>query len=330
MVRNKMQLEDIGFYTLSNERALNSSHTSPLKRCEIILTDKCNFKCKYCMPLSPEIRGTLYFNNVRKLINEGIRGNLENIRFSGGEPTLYKGLEDLVSLCRPSMKHIAVSTNGSNNIEYYEKLHSLGVNDFSISLDSACCSISESMASVKSGTWQKVVDNIKEISKFCYVTVGMVFTEENIATAVESVMFAHNLGVADIRVISAVQYNKSLDNLKDIPQYVLDAHPILKYRINHYLSGRNIRGLEATDSNRCKIVLDDMLLAGSYHYPCVIYMRQNGDPIGTTVNKSVEEIRLERKEWFENTNTHEDKICSRTCLDVCVDFNNVARGVHET
>ena len=39
------KLENIGFYTLSDERAANTSDTSPMQRCEIILTDRCNFKC---------------------------------------------------------------------------------------------------------------------------------------------------------------------------------------------------------------------------------------------------------------------------------------------
>ena len=43
-----MKLENIGFYTLSDERAKNSSATSPLMRNELIITSLCNFKCLYC------------------------------------------------------------------------------------------------------------------------------------------------------------------------------------------------------------------------------------------------------------------------------------------
>jgi len=43
-----MKLEDIGFYTLSDERAKNTSINTSLKRCEILITDKCNLKCPYC------------------------------------------------------------------------------------------------------------------------------------------------------------------------------------------------------------------------------------------------------------------------------------------
>jgi hypothetical protein len=39
-----MELEKIGFYTLSDERAENVTHETPLQRCELILTEDCNFK----------------------------------------------------------------------------------------------------------------------------------------------------------------------------------------------------------------------------------------------------------------------------------------------
>lgn len=44
-----MKLEDIGFYTLSDARALSASEYSPLMRCELIVTSRCNFrkKCRY-------------------------------------------------------------------------------------------------------------------------------------------------------------------------------------------------------------------------------------------------------------------------------------------
>lgn len=322
-----MKLEDIGFYTLTNKRALTSSVSTNLMRCELILTDRCNFKCNYCMPLRPEIRGTLTLAESTAVVDKWIDGGLENIRFSGGEPTLYRGLRELVGRCKSAgMRNIAISTNGSHDLEYYQSLHKAGVNDFSISLDSGCCSVSDEMAGCKSGTWEKVVKNIREISKFCYVTVGMVFTEKNIDKAIEHIEFAHSLGVADIRIISAAQYNRGIANLASLDASILDSHPILKYRVGNYLAGRNVRGMTDTDSKRCKMALDDMIIAGNYHFPCVIYMRQQGAPLGTIAGKSIVDIRKEREAWYNRTDTHQEEICKRTCLDVCVDFNNVADG----
>ena len=320
-----MKLEEIGFYTLSNERAINSSSKTNLARCELILTSACNFNCQYCMPLSPNIRGTMTFENASSILDKWIEGGLENVRFSGGEPTLYKNLDMLISKCRcAGVKHIAISTNGSASLDYYKMLHDCGVNDFSISLDSACCSMGDELAGTSNGTWDKVVKNIEAISKFCYVTVGMVFTEKNIGQAIESINFAHSLGVQDIRIISAAQFNKGIEGLKTISKEILDAHPILNYRVQNYLTGRNVRGMHRTDSNKCKLVLDDMIVAGDAHFPCVIYMRQNGKEIGSVKGKSIAQIKQERLDWYNNKDIHGEEICMRTCLDVCVHHNNVA------
>jgi molybdenum cofactor biosynthesis enzyme MoaA len=54
-----MKLEDIGFYTLSDARAFNSSYNSDLMRCELILTDRCNFKCVYCRGLKENLKGDM-------------------------------------------------------------------------------------------------------------------------------------------------------------------------------------------------------------------------------------------------------------------------------
>ena len=320
-----MKLEDIGFYTLSDQRAMCSSHETDLERCEIILTDRCNFKCPYCRGLKEGLKGDMPWDEAVRTVDLWIEQGLQNVRFSGGEPTLYKRLDELVAKCKAGgVKHIAISSNGSAKREVYEKLLAAGANDFSISLDSGCCSIGDDMAGGVGGSWQKVVDTIRYLSSHTYVTVGMVFTEENVGNCLESVMFADSLGVADIRVIPAAQFNEALVTLKDLPQEVLDRHPILAYRIHNVNNDVHVRGASACDSNKCRLALDDMAVAGgengAFHFPCIIYMREGGDPIG----RLTDDVRLDRKAWVDTHDTHKDPICSGMCLDVCVAYNNRA------
>jgi hypothetical protein len=101
-------------------------------------------------------------------------------------------------------------------------------------------------------------------------------------------------------------------------------HPILKYRIKHFSEGRNVRGMIETDSGKCALVLDDSVIAGDFHFPCVIYMREKGEPIGRVSEK----MRGERTDWFKKHNCLKDKICRENCLDVCIDYNNKYREYH--
>jgi len=320
-----MKLENIGFYSLSDQRAKTASDKSQMKRCELIITEYCNFKCPYCRGLDKYIYGNrkikqLSLSEIKKAIDFWCEKEpLENIRFSGGEPTLHKDILEIVSYAKKKgIKRIAISTNGSNKIELYRKLVKAGVNDFSVSLDACCAEDGDKMSGGRIGSWNIVIKNIEEISKLTYTTVGIVLTPENIDKTIDTIRLAHRLGVSDIRIISAAQYNKPIPRLNEIETEIRKAHPILDYRIKNFANGRNVRGIKESDSKKCGLVLDDSVIAGDYHFPCVIYMREKGLAIG----KVSKNMRKERKEWYEKHDCFKDDICRKNCLDVCVDYNN--------
>jgi molybdenum cofactor biosynthesis enzyme MoaA len=312
-------LNNIGFYTLTDSRATNFH--SNLERCEMIVTEACNFRCPYCRGVgaySRDCRGHIKFDVAKSVLEYWISRRLKAVRFSGGEPILYPHLNDLVTMAKDGgIRYIAISSNGSLPTEKYMNLLELGVNDFSISLDACCAEDADRMAGRPSG-FDNIVENIKTLSALTYVTVGIVLTEYTESTVVDVVKFADAMGVADIRIITAAQYNGELSKLGDIPAYILDAHPILKYRVTNLLSGKNVRGISDEDSNKCHLVKDDMVVAGKWHFPCVIHMREGGEPIGE-VSKNVQRDRII---WSETHNTHADPICKKNCLDCLVDYNN--------
>ena len=133
------------------------------------------------------------------------------------------------------------------------------------------------------------------------------------------------MGVSDIRIISSAQWNEPIEALGEVPQELMNKYPILKYRVNHFKNGINVRGMKKTDYNRCALVLDDSVIAGKYTFPCVIYMREGGEPICEVGP----DMRKKRLEWFENHDTYKDEICKRNCLDVCVSFCNKYRELHQ-
>ena len=310
-----MKLEDIGFYTLSDARARTANEKSPLQRCELILTDKCNFHCPYCRGVKSEYSGTISQSDALNTLAFWLDEGLKNVRFSGGEPTLYTHLVELVSYCKGNgVERVAVSTNGSASKETYRELLDAGVNDFSVSLDACCASTADIMSGTK-GMYNKVLDNIRFLAGETYTTVGIVLTERNVQETTKIVRTAQSLGVSDIRVISAAQWNIYV-HLTGTG--LLNQFPIFKYRRKNLILGRNMRGIKDTDTNKCPLVLDDMAVVGGYHFPCIIYLREGGNPIG----KVSKLMREDRKKWFDVHNTHKDEICRKNCLDVCCDYNN--------
>jgi MoaA/NifB/PqqE/SkfB family radical SAM enzyme len=315
-----MRLEEIGFRTLTDVRCAQASPTSPLARCELVLTSRCNFRCPYC-------RHTGGTDSDPKEASDTIKvwakHGLKSARFSGGEPTLWKHLPELISYTREfGIKEIAVSTNGAADTHLYENLISRGVNNFSVSLDACCAEDGDQMSGGIKGAWDHVVTNIRELSRRVYTTVGIVLTSDNEKSALSIVRFAAELDVSDIRIIPAAQHNRSLavsPLSSDLKRF-----PILRYRWRRLSQNLPVRGLTPNDSNRCALVLDDMAANHGEHYPCIIYMREGGSPIGKIGPK----IREERNHWFHEHKSDLDPICLKNCLDVCVAYNNRFREIN--
>jgi MoaA/NifB/PqqE/SkfB family radical SAM enzyme len=309
-----VRLEEIGFYTLSDERARTATAETPLKRCELVLTSRCNFKCPYCRRVGGQ---DLALSRAERWVSLWAAQGCFAIRFSGGEPTLYPNIVELVALARSKgIVRIAISTNGSAPRGLYSELIEAGANDFSVSLDACCAADGDQMG--MRGTFDHVVENIRWLADQVYTTVGVVITDDNAHRANDIIRFASDLGVADIRVIPAAQDGNKLKGIQ-VDKELLDRHPILAYRVANLVAGRPVRGIGPADSARCGLVLDDVAACGEYHYPCIIYMRENGQPIG----KCGPDMRQERADWFANHDTWNDPICLNNCLDVCVDYNRL-------
>jgi cyclic pyranopterin phosphate synthase len=108
----------------------------------ISITDRCNFRCSYCMPLEglpwlPKA-DILSYEEIRDVVAQLAPLGLRRIRITGGEPTIRPQLETLVGFLRavPDIEDIALSTNGVKLPELAMRLSDAGLNRVNISADS--------------------------------------------------------------------------------------------------------------------------------------------------------------------------------------------------
>ncbi|MEW6362410.1 MAG: GTP 3',8-cyclase MoaA [Pyrinomonadaceae bacterium] len=109
----------------------------------ISLTDKCNFRCFYCMPehrtkVLPRDE-LLTFEEIAHIAEIFVELGIEKIRLTGGEPLVRREIPTLVrslNKLRPGLKDIALTTNGARFSEYAENLQSAGLDRVTFSLDS--------------------------------------------------------------------------------------------------------------------------------------------------------------------------------------------------
>ncbi|HKY39635.1 MAG TPA: GTP 3',8-cyclase MoaA [Polyangiaceae bacterium] len=115
----------------------------PLGDLRISVTDRCNFRCRYCMPrerFGKEYRflprcELLTFEEITRVVGL-LSGELRKVRLTGGEPLLRKGLPDLVAMLRrQSSPAIALTTNGVLLPPLAQRLAQVGLERLTVSLD---------------------------------------------------------------------------------------------------------------------------------------------------------------------------------------------------
>ncbi|MEX0821309.1 MAG: GTP 3',8-cyclase MoaA [Rhodothermales bacterium] len=107
----------------------------------ISLTERCNLRCRYCMPeegvdLSPR-DAILSFEEIERLARVFVDHGVDKIRLTGGEPLVRKDVEQLVERlgALPGLRTLAITTNGLLLPKKLRRLHAAGVNLLNISLD---------------------------------------------------------------------------------------------------------------------------------------------------------------------------------------------------
>ncbi|MCY7403313.1 MAG: GTP 3',8-cyclase MoaA [Cryobacterium sp.] len=135
----------------------------PLQDLRISVTDRCNFRCVYCMP--KEIFGKdfafmerdemMTFEEITRLARICVAHGVEKIRLTGGEPLLRKGLEELIAMLAalrtPDGREIdiALTTNGSVLALKAQALKDAGLKRVTVSLDSLDDATFQEMNDVK-------------------------------------------------------------------------------------------------------------------------------------------------------------------------------------
>ncbi|MBC8310122.1 MAG: GTP 3',8-cyclase MoaA [Planctomycetes bacterium] len=119
---------------------LFDSHGRQIRDLRLSVTDRCNFRCVYCM--APDVKyipkmQLLTLDEYIRVIQIALSLGIEKLRITGGEPTLYPHLDELLKeVGKMGLKDIALTTNGSRiRGQWAQRWKSLGLNRVTVSLD---------------------------------------------------------------------------------------------------------------------------------------------------------------------------------------------------
>jgi len=205
----------------------------PLRDLRISVTDKCNFRCVYCMP--KEVFGPNYqfadhhkilsFEEIERLAKLYVALGVKKIRLTGGEPLLRRQLESLIEkLARIDGIELTLTTNGSALKAKARALKDAGLNRITVSLDALDDKTFSAMNDVNYPV-ERVLEGIAEAKN-----VGLTPIKINMVV---------KRGVNDHSVIPMAKYFRQPNHILRIIEY-MDVGHTNGWRMDDVASAREI------------------------------------------------------------------------------------------
>ncbi|CAG9611234.1 GTP 3',8-cyclase [Bacillus rhizoplanae] len=195
----------------------------PLRDLRISVTDRCNFRCRYCMP--EEIFGPDYsflpndkilsFDEIERVTRIFVSLGVRKLRITGGEPLLRKNLPELIERLNKidGVEDIGLTTNGSLLKKFAGDLYKAGLSRVTVSLDSL------------------------EEERFAYLNGN----RSKVKTVLGGIQAAAEVGMK-IKMNMVVQKGKNEQDIIQMAQYFKENKHILRFI--EYMDVGNFNGWE--------------------------------------------------------------------------------------
>jgi len=122
--------------------AMKDSFGRAIRDLRISVTDRCNYRCPYCMPASQKynflpMNRLLSYDQIETVARAFVQCGVEKLRITGGEPLLRKNLHELVARLAQidGVQELALTTNAHFLAEQAKDLKDAGLNRITVSLD---------------------------------------------------------------------------------------------------------------------------------------------------------------------------------------------------
>jgi GTP 3',8-cyclase len=119
---------------------LLDGHGRQIGDLRVSVTDRCNFRCQYCMPAEGlpwlERDDVLHFEEIERLVGLLAAMGVADVRLTGGEPLVRRDFPRLVEMLAPLVEDLSITTNGYLLERDAEALVRAGATRFNVSIDS--------------------------------------------------------------------------------------------------------------------------------------------------------------------------------------------------
>lgn len=215
------------------ETAVTDTRKRHLRDLRISVTDRCNFRCTYCMPKSVYDRNfkfleraqLLSFDEINRLVGIFKDHGVEKVRITGGEPLLRKQLEKLLEMISVSHKlDLTLTTNATLLKQKASTLLDAGLNRITVSLDSLDDHTFQIMNDMKVPV-SKVLEGIEEADRvgFKPIKINMVVKQ----------------GVNDQHVVEMAKYFKGTGHIVRFIEF-MDVGSTNGWQMSHVVPSKQL------------------------------------------------------------------------------------------
>ena len=182
----------------------------PLRDLRISVTDRCNFRCTYCMPKEIFTRDfeflgrdlLLSFEEIERLVRLTKELGVHKVRITGGEPLLRRDLEQLIaSLKALGDLELTMTTNGALLARKAQALKDAGLDRISVSLDSLDDTVFRAMNDV----------------------------DFPVAKVLDGINVAHEVGLGPVKINAVVKRGVNDHTVVEMARYFKDTGHIIRF-----------------------------------------------------------------------------------------------------
>lgn len=335
---------------------------APIHRVTIFVTYRCNLDCPYCKTIarSPEElaerpqKGRSHdLASFAELLDSlqggppahrtGSEGelrplgpSLRHLHFTGGEAALSRDLPAMLALARSrGVERLSLTSNGTLPVERYRALVEAGLDELRLSLDADNALLGQELTG-RSRAWERTVATARALGedRSFYFILNAVVAKANRSRVADLVAFLLTLRPDDIKLITSVDEKEELGDFPGareqllaiealLAPYPAEAFPLLRRKLGTVFSPEAIGLTSGGEDWRCYIPLTERTVDRTHYYPCSVYLRENGAPLGElTDSPDVQRARTAR--FVREGDCQRDPICRRYCLHCTRAFNDRA------
>jgi molybdenum cofactor biosynthesis enzyme MoaA len=327
---------------------LGVSAQTPLHRVTVFLTYRCNLDCPYCKTIArseaelearPQKRRSYDLSSFSTLLASLGDTPVRHLHFTGGEASLVTGLDEMIGRAkRAGVERVSLTTNGTLAPARYLELVKAGLDELRVSIDAEEPALGATLTG-RRDVWAKAVETLSVLGAArrdgapFFLIVNTVIGLANRRRLAALVEFFLGFGVDDVKLITEVDVRDELGDFDEagalkaqvralLERLPAERFPLLKRKLETVFS-RTAIGLDDAPRRadwRCYVPLTERTVDGEFYYPCSVYLREGGAPLGRL--SEPQDVQREKSARFVLAGCGSDALCQRWCLHCTRSWND--------